>query len=73
MKTSKKSAVLFNGDLVVRDTPVAKAAQSIGQYLVYRIVDEQAWFWCISATKPEAVTISHGVAGRLIQIRTVEF
>ena len=65
--------VLINGDLVVIQMPVLIAKRSIGMYLVYRIIKDQAYFNAIAKTKLKAVQTAYGVKGHIIKVRTIDF
>lgn len=63
--------VLINGDLVVHGFP-KEHLNSAEHFLVYRVVDDQAWFWYITKDKIEAVSISSTLCGHVIQIKTID-
>lgn len=63
--------VLVNGSLVVSGFP-REIRNPVGKFLVYRVVDDQAWYWWITETKLKALASASGVCGHVEQIRTFE-
>lgn len=66
-----KQKVLVNGSLVVFGFP-KEIRNPVGKFLVYRVVDDQAWYWWITETKLKALASASGVCGHIEQIRTFE-
>lgn len=69
----KRTNVLINGNLVVQQMPVVIAKKSIGMYLVYRIVKDQAQFGALLKTKLRAVQMAYAVKGHVIKVKTIDF
>lgn len=63
--------VLVNGDLIVSGFPT-ELHNPIGMFLVYRIVDDRAWYWYASHSKVNAVELAASISGHVEQIRTIE-
>ena len=63
--------VLINGNLVVFGFPM-EISNPVGKFLVYRVVDDQAWYWWVTETKLKALASAQGICGHIEQIRTFE-
>ena len=63
--------VLVNGSLVVFGFP-KDIGNPVGKFLVYRVVDDRAWYWWIAETRLKALASASGVCGHVEQIRTFE-
>lgn len=63
--------VLVNGSLVVFGFPNGMP-NPVGKFLVYRVVDDRAWYWWVTDTKLKALASSHSICGHVEQIRTFE-
>ena len=63
--------VLVNGSLVVFGFP-RDIGNHVGKFLVYRVVDDRAWYWWITESKLKALSSATGVCGHVEQIRTFE-
>jgi len=66
-----KQKVLVNGSLVVFGFP-REVRNPMGKFLVYRVADDQAWYWWVTETKLKALASASGVCGHVEQIRTFE-
>lgn len=63
--------VLVNGSLVVFGFP-KDISNPVGKFLVYRVVDDRAWYWWITETRLKALASANGVCGHVEQIKTFE-
>lgn len=63
--------VLVNGSLVVFGFP-KDISNPVGKFLVYRVVDDRAWYWWVTESKLKALASASGVCGHVEQIRTFE-
>lgn len=63
--------VLVNGSLVVFGFP-KDIPNPVGKFLVYRVVDDQAWYWWVTETKLKALANAYGICGHVEQIETFE-
>lgn len=66
-----KQNVLINGDLIVSGFPT-DIHNPVGMFLVYRIVDDHAWYWYASYSRVNAVELAASIGGHAEQIRTIE-
>lgn len=71
-RSKPSRTVLVNGDLVVHCFP-KQVSNPVGLFLVYRIVDDQAWFWSLHKEQVKAVTISGSVGGHVIRIKDIYY
>ena len=63
--------VLVNGSLVVFGFP-REMRNPVGRFLVYTVVNDQAWYWWVTETKLKALASSHGICGHVEQIMSFE-
>ena len=63
--------VLVNGSLVVFGFP-KDISNPVGKFLVYRVVDDRAWYWWITESKLKALSNAACMCGHVEQIRTFE-
>lgn len=63
---------LINGDLLVCEVP-GDLSQRLGEYLVYRNIQDSAWYWHCTENKSEAVSLASGLCGHIVQLRTVDY
>lgn len=73
MQTSNpfKNNALINGSLVVFGFP-KDMPNPVGKFLVYRVVDDRAWYWWVTENKLKALENAQGIWGHIEQIRTFE-
>ena len=63
--------VLINGSLVVFGFP-KDISNPVGKFLVYRVVDDRAWYWWVTENKLKALESANAIWGHVEQIRTFE-
>lgn len=63
--------ILINGDLIIHGFPdTEKKARN--RFIVYRMLDDQAWFWHISDDKISAVSLASSMCGHVVKVQSVE-
>lgn len=71
-KSYKHSNACINGDLVVHLVPIIEGKQSVGRFLIYRIVDSENWFWSFMPSKLKAMQLAHAVGGHAVEVKSIE-
>lgn len=71
--TAKKGNACVNGNLVIHWVPVIEGKLSVGKYIIYRVVDDQNWFWSFMPTKLKAMQLAHDVGGHAVEVKSIEF
>ena len=63
----------INGDLVVHLVPIPAGKKSVGKFLIYRIADDENWFWSFTPSKLKAMEVAYRIKGHAVEIKSIEF
>jgi hypothetical protein len=63
----------INGDLVVHLVPIPAGKKAVGKFLIYRIADDENWFWAFTPFKLKAMEIAYRIKGHAVEIKSIEF
>ena len=62
-----------NGDLVVHLVPIPAGKKAVGKFLIYRIADDENWFWAFTPFKPKAMEVAYRIISHAVEIKFIEF
>lgn len=63
----------INGDLVVHLVPIPAGKKAVGKFLIYRIANDENWFWVFTPPKLKAIEVAYRIKGHAVEIKSIEF
>lgn len=47
--------------------------KAVGNFLIYRIADDENWFWAFTPFKLKAMEVAYRIKGHAVEIKSIEF